>query len=88
MNLRFGILWPLQNPSFDGVAFEGPYGRHVGFIADSEAMGYDYAWLTGHHFVEDGHSPPLLPRAADLAPHHVRSNMEILVKDVMPAFSE
>lgn len=67
MSLRFGVLWPFRNPTFARVPWEYLYGSHLDLIADSEAMGYDDAWLTEHHFVDDGYSPSLLPIAAAVA---------------------
>lgn len=67
MNPRFGILWPFRNPEFNRVRWEDLYRTHLDLIVDSEAMGYDNAWLTEHHFVDDGYSPSLLPIAAAVA---------------------
>lgn len=74
MSLRFGILWPFRNPEFARVPWEQLYGTHLDLIADSEKMGYDDAWLTEHHFVDDGYSPSLLPIAAAVAARttHIR----------------
>ncbi len=67
MNLRFGLLWPFRNPEFNRVPWPELYRSHLDLIVDSEAMGYDNAWLTEHHFVDDGYSPSLLPIAAGIA---------------------
>jgi len=67
MNLRFGLLWSFRNPSFNRVPWQDLYRSHLDLIVDSEAMGYDNAWLTEHHFVDDGYSPSLLPIAAGIA---------------------
>ena len=67
MNLRFGLLWPFRNPTFNRVPWPDLYRSHMDLIVDSEAMGYDNAWLTEHHFVDDGYSPSLLPIAAGIA---------------------
>lgn len=67
MNLRFGLLWPFRNPSFNRVPWQDLYRTHLDLIVDSEAMGYDNCWLTEHHFVDDGYSPSLLPLAAAVA---------------------
>lgn len=72
MSLRFGVLWPFRNPEFARVPWESLYRSHLDLIADSEAMGYDYAWLTEHHFVDDGYSPSLLPIAAAIATRTTR----------------
>lgn len=67
MSLRFGILWPFRNPEHARVPWEQLYRTHLDLIVDSEALGYDDAWLTEHHFVDDGYSPSLLPIAAAVA---------------------
>ena len=72
MSLRFGVLWPFRNPEFARVPWESLYSSHLDLIADSEAMGYDDAWLTEHHFVDDGYSPSLLPIAAAIATRTTR----------------
>ncbi|MGE3391937.1 MAG: LLM class flavin-dependent oxidoreductase [Gammaproteobacteria bacterium] len=72
MSLRFGVLWPFRNPEFARVPWETLYDTHLDLIADSEAMGYDDAWLTEHHFVDDGYSPSLLPIAAAVAARTTR----------------
>ena len=60
MNLRFGILWPFRNPEFARLPWVDLYKSHLDLISESEAMGYDNAWLTEHHFVDDGYSPSLM----------------------------
>ena len=72
MSLRFGILWPFRNPEFARVPWEQLYRSHLDLIADSEAMGFDDAWLTEHHFVDDGYSPSLLPIAGAVAARTTR----------------
>lgn len=72
MSLRFGVLWPFRNPEHARVPWEQLYRTHLDLISDSEAMGYDDAWLTEHHFVDDGYSPSLLPIAAAVAARTTR----------------
>jgi alkanesulfonate monooxygenase SsuD/methylene tetrahydromethanopterin reductase-like flavin-dependent oxidoreductase (luciferase family) len=72
MNLRFGLLWPFRNPAFNRVAWTELYRTHLDLIAESEAMGYDNAWLTEHHFVDDGYSPSLLPIAGAISQRTTR----------------
>jgi alkanesulfonate monooxygenase SsuD/methylene tetrahydromethanopterin reductase-like flavin-dependent oxidoreductase (luciferase family) len=43
------------------------YRSQLDLRVDSEALGYDHAWLTEHHFVDDGYSPSLLPIAGAVA---------------------
>lgn len=67
MHLRFGLLWSFRNPAFNRIPWQDLYRSHMDLIVDSEAMGYDHAWLTEHHFVDDGYSPSLLPIAGGIA---------------------
>ena len=67
MRLHFGVLWPFRNPEPTRVAWDEFYRSHLDLIADSERLGFDNAWLTEHHFVDDGYSPSLLPIAAAVA---------------------
>jgi alkanesulfonate monooxygenase SsuD/methylene tetrahydromethanopterin reductase-like flavin-dependent oxidoreductase (luciferase family) len=60
MSLRFGLIWPFRNPDFARVPWDELYRDHFELIVESEALGYDHAWLTEHHFVDDGYSPSLL----------------------------
>lgn len=59
MSVRFGLLWPFRNPDFARVPWAELYRDHLQLIAESEALGYDQAWLSEHHFVDDGYSPSL-----------------------------
>ena len=67
MSVKFGFAWPFRNPLHARVPWDQLYRSHLDLIVDSEALGYDYAWLTEHHFVDDGYSPSLLPIAAGIA---------------------
>mgnify|MGYP003308945136 CR=1 FL=1 len=67
MNLRYGILRPIRNPHFKFLHWQDINRNQLHLIVESEAMGYDNAWLTEHHFVDDGYSPSLLPIAGAVA---------------------
>ena len=67
MSLRFGLLWPFRNPEFARAGWGDLYRAHLELVADSEAMGFDDAWLTEHHFVDDGYSPSLFAIAGAIA---------------------
>ncbi len=67
MTLNFGVLWPFRNPDWARVPWDEFYRSHLGLIVESEQMGYDHAWLTEHHFIDDGYSPSLLPIGAAIA---------------------
>jgi alkanesulfonate monooxygenase SsuD/methylene tetrahydromethanopterin reductase-like flavin-dependent oxidoreductase (luciferase family) len=59
VTLRFGLLWPFRNPSWARRPWQELYRDHLELIAESEALGFDHAWLSEHHFVDDGYSPSL-----------------------------
>jgi len=67
MTLDFGLLWPFRNPDWARVPWDQFYRSHLELIAESEQMGFDHAWLTEHHFIDDGYSPSLLPIGAAIA---------------------
>jgi alkanesulfonate monooxygenase SsuD/methylene tetrahydromethanopterin reductase-like flavin-dependent oxidoreductase (luciferase family) len=70
--LRFGLLWPFRNPEFARVPWEELYSDHLALIAESEALGYDHAWLSEHHFVDDGYSPSLFTIGGAIAARTTR----------------
>lgn len=67
MGTQFGLLWPFRNPEFARVRWDELYGSHLDLIAESEALGFDFAWLTEHHFADDGYSPSLFSLAGAVA---------------------
>ena len=67
MSLQFGLLWPFRNPDWARVAWDEFYRSQLDLIVESEQMGFDHAWLTEHHFLDDGYSPSLFPIGAAVA---------------------
>lgn len=67
MTLRFGLLWPFRNPAWAHVAWDEFYRSQLDLVVESEQLGFDDAWLTEHHFVDDGYSPSLFPIGAAIA---------------------
>ena len=65
--LNVGLLFPFRNP----VEWRRPwpefYAEQLAQIKGAEDLGYDQAWLTEHHFAEDGYSPAILPIASAIA---------------------
>jgi alkanesulfonate monooxygenase SsuD/methylene tetrahydromethanopterin reductase-like flavin-dependent oxidoreductase (luciferase family) len=72
MDLRFGLLWPFRNPAFARVPWEHLYRSHLELIVESERMGFDHAWLTEHHFIDDGYSPSIFPIGGAVAARTTR----------------
>ena len=64
---RFGLLWPFRNPAFARAPWTEFYREQLELIAESEALGFDEAWLTEHHFIDDGYSPSLHAIAGAIA---------------------
>jgi alkanesulfonate monooxygenase SsuD/methylene tetrahydromethanopterin reductase-like flavin-dependent oxidoreductase (luciferase family) len=67
VTLRFGLLWSFRNPDWNRVPWNELYRSHLDLVVESERLGFDDAWLTEHHFVDDGYSPSLFPIAAAIA---------------------
>jgi alkanesulfonate monooxygenase SsuD/methylene tetrahydromethanopterin reductase-like flavin-dependent oxidoreductase (luciferase family) len=65
--LNIGLLFPFRNP----VEWRRPwpqfYAEQLAQVKGAEDLGYDQAWLTEHHFAEDGYSPAILPIASAIA---------------------
>lgn len=62
---RFGLLWQLRTPDAGRHPLVDVYRNTLEEVVAAEEMGFDSAWLTEHHFVEDGYlSSPLTMLAA------------------------
>lgn len=72
MKLQFGLLWPFRNPEWAHVAWDEFYRSQLDLVVESEQLGFDEAWLTEHHFIDDGYSPSLLPIGAAIAARTTR----------------
>ena len=67
MSLRFGLLWSFRNPDWARVPWQELYRAQLDLVTESERLGFDQAWLTEHHFLDDGYSPSLFPIGAAIA---------------------
>jgi alkanesulfonate monooxygenase SsuD/methylene tetrahydromethanopterin reductase-like flavin-dependent oxidoreductase (luciferase family) len=67
MSFSFGLLWTFRNPPFARVPWDQLYREQLELIAESEALGFEHAWLSEHHFVDDGYSPSVLTIASAVA---------------------
>ncbi len=67
LNLKFGLAYDFRNPQPWSKPFDKLYSDILDQIVLAEQFGYDYVWLTEHHFVDDGYSPSVIPIAAAIA---------------------
>jgi len=65
--MDIGLLFPFRNPPQWRKPFPEFYAEQLRQIQLAEELGYNTAWLTEHHFTEDGYSPSLLPIASAIA---------------------
>ena len=66
--MKFGVgYYSLQSPPFNPRPHRELYAEMLEEIAIAEELGFESAWLTEHHFLEDGYCPSLLPTAAAMA---------------------
>ena len=72
MTPRFGLMWPFRNPAFARVPWPEFYRQQLDLIVESEALGFHHAWLTEHHFIDDGYSPSLHTIAGAIAARTTR----------------
>ncbi|MDO8430768.1 MAG: LLM class flavin-dependent oxidoreductase, partial [Candidatus Binatus sp.] len=66
-NLNIGLLFPFRNPPAWRRPWQQFYAEQLAQIRLAEQLGFDEAWLTEHHFAEDGYSPAILPIASAIA---------------------
>lgn len=65
MAVNFGLWYDFRNPGPDAAAFDDFYQATVDQIVAAEDLGFQSAWLTEHHFCDDGYTPsPLVIAAA------------------------
>lgn len=65
--MNIGLLFPFRNPPQWRTPWPQYYAEQFRHIQTAEQLGFDTAWLTEHHFSEDGYSPSLIPIAATIA---------------------
>jgi alkanesulfonate monooxygenase SsuD/methylene tetrahydromethanopterin reductase-like flavin-dependent oxidoreductase (luciferase family) len=67
MPIRFGLAYDFRNPREWRQPWTEVYQSILEQIVEAEAMGFDCAWLTEHHFVDDGYTPAPVPLMAAIA---------------------
>lgn len=66
--MKFGIgYYSLQSPPFRPRSHKELYSEMLDEISTADQMGFDSAWLTEHHFLNDGYCPSSLVTAAAIA---------------------
>ncbi len=63
--IQFGLWYDFRNPPQWQIPFERLYAESLDQIVEAERLGFDSAWITEHHFCDDGYTPsPLVMGAA------------------------
>lgn len=66
--MKFGIgYYSLQSPPFRPRSHKELYSEMLDEISTADQMGFDSAWLTEHHFLNDGYCPSSLVTGAAIA---------------------
>src|SRR5688572_16625596 len=65
--VSFGLWFDFRNPPRWRRPLPEVYAETFEQIVLAESLGYDFAWTTEHHFVDDDYSPSLLPICAAIA---------------------
>ncbi len=66
--MKFGIgYYSLQSPPHNPSPHHKLYAEMLEEISSAEELGFESAWLTEHHFLNDGYCPSLLLTAAAIA---------------------
>lgn len=66
--MKFGIgYYSLQSPPHNPRPHKYLYAEMLEEIATADQMGFDSAWLTEHHFLQDGYCPSILLTASAIA---------------------
>lgn len=81
-NVNYGLWYDFRNPPQWGKSFESFYAECLDQIVDAEERGFDSAWLTEHHFCDDGYTPSPLVLAAAIGARtrrmHLGTNLMLL----------
>lgn len=65
--MQVGLLFAHRNPPQFAVPWERLYAETLEQVQYAEELGFDAAFVSEHHFGEDGYSPALLPILASWA---------------------
>ena len=87
MGFKVGVgLFTGQLPQETGRSFHGEYRDYLDLVRLVETEGLDSAWVSEHHFSEDGYLPSLLPMLAAFAA--VTSRIELGTGVVLAPFHD
>lgn len=66
--MKFGIgYFSMQSPPHNPRSHKELYSEMLEEVKLADQMGFDSAWLTEHHFLEDGYCPSLMVTASAMA---------------------
>jgi len=81
-SVNYGLWYDFRNPAQWREDFEQFYASRLDQIAAAEGLGFNSAWLTEHHFCDDGYTPSPLVIAAAIAARtrsmHIGTNLMLL----------
>ncbi len=62
--VKFGLWYDFRNPQQWRRPYDTLYSEILEQIVWAEDRGFEYVWLSEHHFSDDGYSPSMFPIAA------------------------
>ena len=79
--LRFGVVHDLRSPPGSEVPLAEMYAQALDQLEMADELGFDLAWFTEHHFLDDGHLPNFVPIAGAVAARtsRIRLSTDILL---------
>lgn len=80
-SVNYGLWYDFRNPPQWERGFEDFYAQSLTQIAAAETLGFDSAWLTEHHFCDDGYTPSPLVLAAAIGArtHRMRVGTNLML---------
>src|SRR5437660_1074334 len=77
--MKFGVWYHLRNPARWYQPPAELYARTLDQIAAAERLGFDSAWISEHHFTDDGYLPSTLLFLAAAAARTRRMRLGTLI---------
>ena len=66
-NFRFGVMYDCRRTPDSDMTMTDVYDATIEQAAFADELGFDHAWFTEHHFLEDGYLPAFQPLAGAIA---------------------